>query len=56
MSQSREVLLSSLPQHALIDLKRYLTYGWEPHVIAKLLRTLHGLTLSPDDIRALTHK
>ena len=40
-------------KQAQADLDRYLSYGWEPHVVAKLLRTLHGLKLTPDDIRAV---
>ena len=42
MPQSREALYANLPQQAQADLDRYLSYGWEPHVVAKLLRTLHG--------------
>ena len=53
MPQSREALYANLPQQAQADLDRYLSYGWEPHVVAKLLRTLHGLNLTPDDIRAV---
>ena len=53
MPHSREALYANLPQQAQADLDRYLSYGWEPHVVAKLLRTLHGLNLTPDDIRAV---
>ena len=56
MAQSREILYADLPQQAQADLDRYLSYGWEPHVVAKLLRTLHGLKLTPDDIRELIPK
>ena len=53
MPHSHGGALPSLPPQALTDLNRYLSYGWEPHVIAKLLRRLHGRDSSPDDVRTL---
>lgn len=50
------MLLHILPEEAVKDLRRYLTYGWKTGRIAQLLNRCYGLELSYSDTSQLIRR
>lgn len=48
-----DITLSSLSPEALEALKRYVSYGWMPAVIAKLMSRTFPLSLNAHDVSLL---